>query len=154
MTGAGPEEGRGGRIVRASWAGTAAFAATSVLAAFVRPASVVALVVALVLLAAGVVAFAAAYVSAVRRSRTHQIGVWGLFFLEGSAPPGLRRRLLGSAAVEAMVAVATAAARPNTSLAFGILVPVYGLGLSGLWGARHGRFPPRAAPPAERSRRA
>ncbi len=138
----------------ASWAGTATFTATAVLAAFVRGTSVVALVVAVALFAVGLAAFAAAYVGAVARSRTHQIGVWGLFFLEGSAPPALRRRLLGSAGVEALVAVATAAARPNTSLAFGILVPVYGLGLSALWSARHGRFPPRPAPPAEQRRRA
>jgi hypothetical protein len=31
-------------------------------------------------------------------------------------------------------------------LAFGILVPVFGLGLCGLWGARYGTFEPRPVP--------
>jgi hypothetical protein len=44
------------------------------------------------------------------------------------------------------VAVATAAARPFSSLAFGILAPMFGLALLALWGAVHGRFPPRVAP--------
>ena len=41
------------------------------------------------------------------------------------------------------VAAATAAAEP-----FGILVPMLPLGLLGLWGARHGVFPPRRTPDA------
>jgi hypothetical protein len=55
----------------------------------------------------------------------------------------VRAALLGSLAVEVVVALATAAARPYTSVASGILVPVYGLALCGLWAARHGRFAPR-----------
>jgi len=39
------------------------------------------------------------------------------------------------------VTAATAAAEP-----FGILVPMLPLGLIGLWGARHGVFPPRRMP--------
>ena len=66
-----------------------------------------------------------------------------LFFLDHSAPKPVRRSLLGSLAVEIAVAVAGAALHPNTSLAFGILAPVYGLSLAGLWGARHGTFPKR-----------
>jgi hypothetical protein len=142
-------EGRGERIVRASWLGTALFGATAALAAVV-PASVVpaadvaALLVALALFVAGTVAFFAAYFRAVSRSRTERIGVLALFFLEGQvAPKEVRRLLLGSFGVQVAVAVATAAARPNTSLAFGILVPVYGLALAGLWGARHGTFAAR-----------
>jgi hypothetical protein len=49
-------------------------------------------------------------------------------------------------AAQVVVAVATAAARPFTTLAFGVLVPVFGVGLNGLWAARHGRFPPRPVP--------
>jgi len=37
----------------------------------------------------------------------------------------------------------TASVRPFTGLAFGILVPTYGLGLVGLWAVRLGEFPPR-----------
>ena len=132
---------KGEAIVRASWIGTAAFGATSGVAAVLKAFDVVALVVALALFVAGTVAFVAAYARAVSRSRTEQIGVLALFFLEGQvAPTPVRRLLLGSFLVEVLVAVGLAAARPNTSLAFGILVPVYGLSLAGLWGARYGSF--------------
>jgi hypothetical protein len=138
------EEGEG--IVRASWLGTAAFGVTSGLGAVLPAFDIVALAVALLLFAAGTAAFAAAYVRAVSRSRTDRIGVPALFFLEGSvAPRPVRRLLMGSFLAELLVAVAVAAVRPNTSLAFGILVPVYGLSLAGLWGARHGAFPERKA---------
>lgn len=134
----------GERIVRASWIGTAVFGVTSGVGAVLSSFDVVALAVALLLFTAGVAAFVAAYAKAVSRSRTEQIGVMSLFFLEGAvASKPVRRLLLGSFLVEVLVAVAVAAARPNTSLAFGILVPVYGLSLAGLWGAHHGTFRPR-----------
>lgn len=138
------EDQPGDAIVRASWLGTAAFGATSALGAVVSALDIVALLVALAMFAAGTVAFFAAYARAVSRSRTEQIGIMSLFFLEGRvAPKPVRRLLMGSFLVEILVAVAVAAARPNTSLAFGILAPVYGLALAGLWGARHGHFPER-----------
>lgn len=134
-------------IVRASLVGTAGFALTAGLAAARPAAAPAALAVAGVLFVGGAVAFAAALVRAAGRSRTEQLHLAGVFLLDG-APPRARRLLLGSLAVEVAVAFATAAARPNTSLAFGILAPVWGQGLAGLWGARHGRFPPRPVPPA------
>lgn len=145
----------GDAIVRASWAGTALFTATAVLAAAVPGADVVALVVALTLFAGGTAAFAAGLVRAAGRSRREEVTLAGLFFLEG-APKAVRRLVLGSLAVEVVVAFATAGIRPNTSLAFGILAPIWGQGLAALWGARHNSFPPRrpapraeSAPPAE-----
>jgi hypothetical protein len=51
-----------------------------------------------------------------------------------------------------VVAVATAAVRPFTPLAFGILVPLYGLGLAGVWAAAFGTFGPRRHPGPRRSR--
>ena len=39
--------------------------------------------------------------------------------------------------------VAAASIRPFTEVAFGILAPMFGLGLMALWGGRHGTFPPR-----------
>ena len=53
--------------------------------------------------------------------------------------------MMASLAAEVVVALATASARPFTSLAFGILAPVFALGLAGLWGARFGTFGPRSA---------
>jgi hypothetical protein len=130
-------------IARASWAGTVVFALTSGAAVVATPVRGAAAAVALLLFAAGSAAFVLALTRAAARSRTEDVNVPGVFFLQGSAAKGVRRLLLGSAAAQTVVAFATAAARPFTSLAFGILVPVYGLGLAGLWGARHGRFGPR-----------
>ena len=53
--------------------------------------------------------------------------------------------MLGSLAAQVAIGVGTAAARPFTSLAFGVLAPLYGLALTGLWGARHGRFENRSS---------
>jgi hypothetical protein len=137
----GQPEGMG--IVTADWVGTVAFAATSALGVFVPQLDIVALVVALALFAAGTAGFFVAFVRAVGRSRTEEIGVMNLFFLDHSAPRPVRRSMLGALGVQIVTATATAAARPNTSLAFGILAPVYGLALQGMWASRHGVFPPR-----------
>ena len=132
------------RLVIVSWAGTAVFVVTAIAAAATDndPARAVALGAALVLFALGTVAFLAAYAVAVGRSREDAIGIGGLYFLAGkdTAPPATKRALLGSLAAQTVVALATAAARPYSTLAFGILVPMYGLGLTGLWGARNGTF--------------
>jgi hypothetical protein len=39
------------------------------------------------------------------------------------------------------------------SLAFGILVPMFGIGLNGLWAVLHGRFGPRLERAVQPSRR-
>jgi hypothetical protein len=140
-------------IERAAVWGTAVFVVTSALAVAVRSTEVVAFVVAAVLFVAGTGVFLGALVAAAGRSREHEISIGGLFFLQGSAPTPVRRRLLGAFAVEVAVGLAAAAARPFTSLAFGVLVPMYGLGLTGLWAARYGTFGPRRpAPPRRNSR--
>ncbi|MGI8777705.1 MAG: hypothetical protein ACR2LJ_10070 [Acidimicrobiales bacterium] len=154
-------EGAPGAGLRAaSWWGTGVFAATAVAAAVVPgPSGVlrgVAFAVAVVLFLAGCVLFFAAYARGVARSRTDEVAVTTLFFLAGSVAPGVRRSLFGALGVQVAVALVTAITRPYTSLAAGALVPMYGLGLCGLWSARHGTFPPlepgprppRAGPPA------
>lgn len=133
----------GSSIVRASWYGTAVFSATAVAADVAKGLRPVALVVAVTLFAAGCVTFLAAFARAVGRSREESISVAGLFFLSGSAPGSVRRSLLGALAVQVLVGLATAAVRPYTTLAAGTLVPMYGLGLCGLWAARHGSFASR-----------
>ena len=135
-------------IVRASWAGTLVFAATAIAATATSAATVPAASVALALFAAGIGIFFWAYAIAVNRSRTDAIGIGGLFFLagEGTAPTTVKRALLAALAVQTAVGLGTAAARPFTSLAFGVLTPLYGLALTGLWGAKHGRFGPRSTP--------
>jgi hypothetical protein len=143
-----------GRVIRrASLAGTALFAVTATVAAAVDggPLRGVAAVVAVALFVAGSLAYLAGYARAVQRSRTHVIAMSGLIFLAGSAPPTVRRQLLGATAAQVVVALATASVRPFTSLAFGVLAPVFGLGLQCLWAARHVQFParpPQRRPPA------
>ena len=139
-------DGHPGRLlVRLSWAGTTITCATSIVNALTgdRDSYALSAVPALVLLGLGCVAFAAAFAIAVERSRTEEIGVGGLFFLEGCAPRRLQAVMMASVAVQAVVPLAVAVVRPFT--AFAVLAPVWSLGLAGLWGARHGTFPPRDA---------
>ena len=132
-------------IQRASWAGTAVFAATAIAAA-IAPGTFkpVALVVAVALFAGGCAVFLWAFVLVAARSRTDLMQQAQIWFLTGPpTPAGVRKNLLGALAVQVAVGLATAGARPYTSLAAGVLVPMWGLGLCGLWAARHGDFPPR-----------
>ena len=132
------------RLVAASWAGTALFAVTAVGDAITASLKWPAFIIALALFVAGTGVFVAALVVAAGRSRRDEIGIGGLFFLQGSAPRDVQWQLLGSLAAQVAIAFTTAGVRPYTTLAFGVLVPVYGLALAGLWAARHGTFAPRA----------
>ena len=130
-----------------SWAGTAAYVALAI-AGTIFPDSF-AIPTAILsggLFVIGCVTFLWAYAVAVARSRTDLIGIGGLYFLAGTAPKVVRFRLRLSLALEVAAAIASSSIRPFTPMAFGFLVPVFGLGLSGLWGARHGTFEPRPAP--------
>jgi hypothetical protein len=62
----------------------------------------------------------------------------------------VKAKLGGLLAVQVVVALATAIIRSFSPLAFGVLVPVFGVGLNGLWAARYGAFPP-AEPTPRRS---
>jgi hypothetical protein len=97
----------------------------------------------LLLFAAGCGLFLWAYAIAVQRSRIDAVGIDGLFFLTGTAPPPVRRRFLGLLAAQSLLSIIAAASRPFTAVAFGVLAPIFGLGIQGLWAARHGRFEPR-----------
>lgn len=131
-------------IPAATWAGTAVFAVTAVLsAAFGGPFRAPAVTVAMALFVVGCVLFLWAFLVAVGRSRTDAISVVGVYLLSGCAPQAVRRSLLGAAAAQTVIGVATAAWRPYTSLAFGVLVPMFGLALAGFWGARFGTFADR-----------
>ncbi len=132
----------------AVWA-TAAFVVASGLAAAWPDAFLpLSVPVDLVLFAAGCGAFLWAYAVAIGRSRYERVTMGGVFFLsEGVAPPDVTRLLRGVLGVQVVVAVAAAAARPFTALAFSVLVPMLGLGLMALWAARYGRFPAKPSEP-------
>jgi MFS family permease len=143
----------GARIITAAVAGTVLFAVTAVVAAIVGNAALwPAFVVALALFGAGCVAFVVAFAAAAERSRRDEMGIGGLFFLAGkeTAPTAVKWWLLGSFTAQIVVAIATAAVRPFSTLAFGVLAPLYGVALCGLWAARYGRFGPRRQGPERR----
>lgn len=135
--------GEGLALVRLSWAGTAISCLASVVNAATGDRDSYALSAGpgLVLFAVGSVAVLVAFAVAVERSRTEAIGIGGLYFLAGSAPRSTQISLLASLVVQSTVPVVVALVRPFT--AFGVLAPMWALGLAGLWGARHGRFPAR-----------
>lgn len=128
---------------------TWAFAAWSLLAVLVRPLRLPLAALDLAVFLAGCGAYLLAYATAVSRSRVDAIGLGALFFLtDEAAPPAVRRSFWLWTSVQTVVAVAAAAVRPFTPVAFGVLVPIAGLGLMGLWGARYGRFQARFPEPA------
>ena len=128
----------------ASWVGTGVFAVVST-AAVVDPDAFIGafFVIAVAWFLAGSTLFVVDLVLAASRSRDTAMGIGGLFFLAGSAPRRVQWHLLGSLAAQVVVAVAGAALRPFTPLAFGTLAPMLGLALCGWWGVRHGLFPLR-----------
>jgi len=142
-----PPEVKGRRIISFTWQATVVFSVTAIVTA-ISPTlffRVVAVTVALVFYALGMLVFLAAYLRSIGRSRYEVISVAGIYLmLGGVAPPAVRRSLYSALAVQIVVALATASVRPYTSLAFGVLVPLLGLALCGLWSSVCGTFPPRA----------
>lgn len=147
-------EMKGTAIVRANEVLTAVFTMTAVLAVvfFDQPWKVIAVAVSIACFSVGVVAFLWGYWTAVQRSRHDNIAVASLYFLaDKSAPRRLSVRMNSLLGAQVTIGLVTALLRPSTdgkagsTLAFGILVPVLGLGLNGLWGAQNGVFPPRNA---------
>ncbi len=140
-------------VVRANIAGTVLFVATAVFAAavFTTAAQWVGASTAMGLFAVGVFAFLWGFWNAIQRSRAEDVSVTQLFLLFGPAtPPPVRRMMLGLLGVQIATAFATTFWRldgpdgtPGSSLAVGLLVPMFGLGLNGLWAAYHAEFGPR-----------
>ena len=131
-------------LVRLSWAATALYAAAAAAGVVEDGVRIIALVIALVLFLAGAAGTLGALVIAAGRSRTEDIAVGSLFLFQGDVSKATQRALHGATIAQTVAAVAAASARPYSSLAFGILVPIFGVACTGLWGARHGRFPARA----------
>jgi hypothetical protein len=135
--------GRG--IIRLSWVATVVFAVTAIAGSVTldAPFQQIAFATAFGLFCLGAVVFAFAFVAMANRSRTHELGIGGLFFAAGTAPAAISRHLNGSFALQCLVALGTSVARPYSTLAFGWLVPLVGLACTGWWCARHGTFGPR-----------
>jgi hypothetical protein len=139
---AAPDPLPGRRIITASWTGDAVFAATAIPAALgVEVLDGAAIGMALGLFAISLVVWCWAFgIALARTTRGDDVVVGSMFLLQGPVPTRVRVHLFGSLAVCLAVTAATAAAEP-----FGVLVPMLPLGLAGLWGARHGTYPPRPA---------
>lgn len=142
----------GSFLIKCNLALTVVFVAMSIVAAvtFTSPWKTIGVVVSLGCFSVGIVAFLWGYWTAVQRSRTDNISVAALYFLvDKCAPQSVARLMNGALGVQVVVAVAAAISRTTTdgragsTLAFGVLVPMMGLGLNGLWGATHGTFVPR-----------
>lgn len=144
-----PERGAG--LVNLTFVGTGLLVGTSVAAALSPDGFGLAhAVLSGALFAIGTGAFLWAYALGVSRSRVDLVSISGLFFLAGdAAPPSIRRPFRAAVAVEVVVVTAAAAVRPYSQVAFGILAPMFAMGLMAVWGGRYGSFPPR--PPMPRA---
>lgn len=138
-------------LVRINILGTGAFVVSAIVAAVVFTPIVraIGVIVALLLFAVGVACFIWGYFTAVQRSRYDNISVTSLFLLLGEVSSIKIRRLMnGCLIMQGLVGLITALTRTSTdgrsgsTLAFGVLVPLFGLGLNGLWSSRHGSFSP------------
>jgi hypothetical protein len=131
----------GRAIIRWSWAGIALYAVVAIpsaagVEAFDAPSLAVALLLFFVSLGIWVYAF---LVALSRSAAGDDIVVANLFLAQGPVPRAVRWNLFGSVAAScAVAAVAAVGGDP-----FGVLVPMWSVGFLGLWGARHGEFPPR-----------
>jgi len=137
------------KITKLNVALTAVFVVITVLAVVVfnSPLRRLVAIVDLLLFAIGVATFIWGYFSAVQRSRSDEISVAGLFLLiDGVASKSVMRVMNSALAIQVTVGLGGAIFRRSTdgvagsTLAFGVLVPLLGLGLNGLWASKYGSF--------------
>ena len=136
----GPTPGEG--IIRVDAFGTAALIVVTFAASVAETnvTDLANLVISGVLFLGGCVAFALGFWRAVARSRVEVIDLAGLFYLTGSAPTRPRRLLLGLWFTQIGVAAASVVA---VQPPFGVMAPVWGIGMLTVWGARYGTFAQR-----------
>lgn len=148
------EDMQGTGIIRLNQFMTAALLVATVLAGsmFRSPWKNVHVVVSLICFGIGVFVFLWGYWDAVQRSRQDNISVAALYFLVDKCAPQQVMRMMNSLLVSQLVIGIAGAlwrsstnGKPGSTLAFGILAPMLGLGLNGLWGAHYGQFGPRAS---------
>ena len=149
-----PRPGAG--LVNVTFVGTGLVVGTSAAAAIAPDTfGLVHAVVSCALFAIGTGGILWGYALGVSRSREDAVSIPGLFFLSGgAAPPDVRRPFLIALAAEVVAVVTAAAIRPYTEVAFGILAPMFAMGLMSTWAGRHGRFPARTQHQPARRRRA
>jgi hypothetical protein len=144
----------GERVVRVDLAGTAVFLGALAVAIPLRTHRFAQFLiggVSMLLFAIGVATTLWAYTRALDRSRVEEVGVANLYLLTGHTAPR-RVGLLMSWALGVQVVAAIAGAWIGVvgldkgdlnALAFGVLVPMFGIGMNGVWASRHGSYGPR-----------
>ena len=154
----------GDRPAKADALGTGVFVAALAIAVplrDLRAAQITIGAVSMVLFAIGAGTALWAYVGALERSRTEEIGVANLYLLTGrTAPPPVKKAMSLLLVVQVVLAFAGAIVGATglsgsevNALAFGILVPMFGIGMNGLWAVRHGAYGPRVDKAAQPSNR-
>lgn len=147
-----PGDAPGQGLYQFDFVATAMFSVFAVVATIWTSLRIPFAVVSCVLFAVGTAAFLAAYGTALGRSRTEAISLSGIYGLSQSSPKPVQWRFHLLTTVQTVVAITTASMRPFTAQAFGILVAMLGLGLGGLWAARHGVFGERDDPRSQARR--
>ncbi len=117
--------------------------------------------VSVVLFAVGVATSLWAYARALDLSRVRNIGVANLYLLTGdTAPKAVKRWMSVALAVQVVAAIVGASVGMSglaksqlNPLAFGVLVPMFGIGMNGAWAARYGSFGPRLSSTTKPSNR-
>jgi hypothetical protein len=144
----------GARVVRLDLAGTAVFLVALAIAVPLRTHRFAQFLiggVSMVLFAIGVTTTLWAYTRALDRSRVEEVGVANLYLLTGDTAPKAVGRTMSLALVVqvlaaiggAWIGVAGLDKGQLNALAFGVLVPMFGIGMNGVWAARHGSYGPR-----------
>lgn len=147
----------GARVVRADLAGTVVFLIALCIAVPLRTRRFAQFLiggVSMVLFAIGVATTLWAYTRALDRSRVEEVGVANLYLLTGDTAPRTVGRTMSLALVVqvlaaiagAWIGVAGLDEGELNALAFGVLVPMFGIGMNGVWAARHGAYGPRVGP--------
>lgn len=96
---------------------------------------------------AGIALFLLGFWNGVQRSRVDDVTLTGLLALGTSYVEARPRNLLwGAIVAETVVSILFASLRPFTQQAFGLLLPMFGVGLATLWGSRAATFHPRDDP--------
>ncbi|MEO6987864.1 MAG: hypothetical protein ABI239_04380 [Aquihabitans sp.] len=131
-------------LIRADVVGTVAFVIVTVGASVIdgNAVTLANIVVSSVLFLGGCVAFGAGFLRAAGRSRTEVVDMTGLFYLTGTAPRAVRRTFLGLWFLQIVVATVSVF---TVAPPFGVMAPLWGIGLTAAWGARHGTFSVRPA---------
>ena len=144
----------GAPVVRIDLAGTAVFLVALGIAVPLRTHRFAQFLiggVSMVLFAVGVATPLWAYTRALDRSRVEEVGVANLYLLTGhTAPKAVGRTMSLALAVQVLAAIGGAwigvvglDKGQLNALAFGVLVPMFGVGMNGVWAARHGSYGPR-----------